>query len=177
VQGRSITRGFRAIVCAAGLVTTAMATAPGAQNSSDLLRPATPPQVSSAHWREAPQYVALFAPPVYRDAYRAFVSEADLASVLRSVTADVTAGTGTAIASPGAWRGGQENPLDAFGSGGIYDRWRVARLYGSRRPTVARGPRGLNGIVDESWTLISPYPMADLARLDAGTLILVLRVP
>jgi hypothetical protein len=29
----------------------------------------------------------------------------------------------------------------------------------------------------ESWTLIAPYPDAALQRLEAGTLIIVLRVP
>lgn len=154
-----------------------MAAVPGAQDAPRQRGPATPPPVSGALWREAPEYVALFAPRLYRQAYRAFVSGASLDSVLRSATADVTADAETAIASPGAWRSRPENPLDAFGSGGTYDRWKVSRLYGSRRPTVARGPRGIHGIVDESWTLISPYPTADLDQLAPGTLLLVLRVP
>ena len=159
-------------MCASSLFIGMVAAVPGAQDSSQLLRPATPP-ASRAHWREAPEYVALFAPRPSREAYRAFVSDASLASVLQ----DVTTRPAPAIASPGAWRARPENPLDAFGLGGTYDRWKVSRLYGSRRPAVARGPRGFDGIVDESWTLISPYPTADLDRLDAGTLLIVLRVP
>ena len=171
MQARSITRGFRATVGVASLLLAAVAAMPRAQDASHLPQPAAPAE-SSAHWREAPAYVALFAPPLYRQAYRAFVSRVDLAGVLGDTTA-----RGTAIRSPGAWRPRPENPLDAFGSGGTYDRWKISRLYGSRRPTVARGPRGIDGIVDESWTLISPYPTADLERLDSGTLLLVLRVP
>ena len=168
---RSITRGFRAIVGAVSLLLGVVTVMLRAQDPSHLPRPAAPAE-SNAHWREAPEYVALFAPPRYREAYRVFVSRVDLASALSDPAA-----TGTAIAAPGAWLAHPENPLDAFGSGGTYDHWKVSRLYGSRRPTVARGPHGINGIVDESWTLISPYPAADLARLDAGTLLIVLRVP
>jgi hypothetical protein len=156
----------------AGLVLAAMPALPRAQDSPHLARPSAPPG-SIARWREAPEYVALFAPPVYRDAYRAFVSKVDLATALRLVAGDA----GTAIASAGAWQSHPENPLDAFGSGGTFDRWKIARLYGSRRPAVARGPRGVNGIVEESWTLISPYPAADLGQLAPGTLLIVLRVP
>jgi hypothetical protein len=129
---------------------------------------------STASWREAPEYVALFAPPVYREAYRTFVSSLDLERALQIVAGDEAART---VAAPDSWQARPENPLDAFGSGGTYDRWKVLRLYGSRRPTVARGPRGSTGIVEESWTLISPYPSPDLATLDPGTLLIVLRIP
>jgi hypothetical protein len=53
----------------------------------------------------------------------------------------------------------------------------VARLYGSRQPRVARGARADEGRVVESWTLVSPYPSADLTRLEHGTLRIVLRTP
>jgi hypothetical protein len=62
-------------------------------------------------------------------------------------------------------------PLDAFGSGGLYDRAALARLYGSRRPSVARGWIDEAGRF-ESLTLISPHPDAGLTRLEPGTLII-----
>ena len=132
------------------------------------------PPLSLGKWEEARAHVALFVPRVYRDAYRAFTSKAPIDAVLRLIAADPAA---TLVATPGAWSVHPENPLDAFGAGGTFDHWKVSRLYGSRRPMVARGPRGDHGIVEESWTLISPYPSADLDRLESGTLLIVLRVP
>jgi len=79
--------------------------------------------------------------------------------------------------SPGAWEPKELLPFDAFGQTGRYDRWSVARLYGSRRARVARGPRSVQGHVTEAWTLISPYPDTSLTRLEAGTLLIVLRIP
>jgi hypothetical protein len=67
-------------------------------------------------------------------------------------------------------------PADAFGSAGNYDRARLARLYGGRRATVARGHIQREDSV-ESITLISPYPNPSLTRLHAGTLIILHRVP
>ena len=61
-------------------------------------------------------------------------------------------------------------PLDAFGSAGPYDR-ALARLYGGRRVTVARGWTE-HGNPFESLTLISPRPGATLARLMPGTLVI-----
>ena len=61
--------------------------------------------------------------------------------------------------------------------GGTYDRFKLARLFGSHRPDVARGPHGRRGLVEESWTLMSPYPSPDLSQLEPGTLLIVLRVP
>jgi hypothetical protein len=146
---------------------------PRAQDTAVLIPPGAPVE-SIAGWREAPEYVALFAPRLYREAYRAFVTGVDLESARRLVTADEAA-RGAAV--PGAWRPRLEYPLDALGTAGTFDHGKVLRLYGSRRPSVARGPRGASGVVEESWTLISPYPSADLNQLNPGTLLLVLRVP
>jgi len=68
-------------------------------------------------------------------------------------------------------------PADAFGRSGDYDRSKLARLYGARRASVARGPRLENGRVVESWTLVSPYPSVALERLEPGTLLIVQRLP
>jgi hypothetical protein len=173
VQTRSITRRFRVTVGAASVLLGAMTAFLRAQDASRLPDPA-PSRLSPAIWREAPEYVALFAPRLHRQAYQAFASTVALDRALELVTGqdDVMV-----MAAPGSWLARPENPLDAFGSGGTYDRWAVLRLYGSRPPTVARGPRGTAGVVEESWTLISPFPSADLSTLDSGTLLIVLRVP
>ena len=74
---------------------------------------------------------------------------------------------------PGAWVPAPVLPADAFGQTGSYDRSRLARLYGARRPVVARGPRGAGGRPSEAWTLVSPYPNRDLTRLESGTMLIV----
>lgn len=126
---------------------------------------------AAAAWREAPEFITLFAPPVHRDAYSAAVSSASLDQVLRDLDADAAL-----VRAPGAWTPRRQAPGDAFGRGGRYDRWRLARLYGARQPHVARGARLQDGRVAESWTLVSPYPAADFSRLEPGTLRIVLRI-
>jgi hypothetical protein len=130
-----------------------------------------PSTVLRAGWREAPQYVELFAPREQRAAYRAYVSPLGLEATL----ADLLADPGV-LQPPGAWTPQAMIPYDAFGLSGSYNRWKVAGLYRSRRAQVAHGPRVDHGQV-ESWTLVAPYPDAALQRLEPGTLILVLRVP
>ena len=132
---------------------------------------AVPPTQMPAPWREAQEFVALFAPGDGRAAfYRAYVAAADLDTVLRLVTADPAL-----RGAPGAWTPELASPLDIFGQAGRYDRSRVARLYGGRRPRVARGTRLTTDGTTEAWTLISPYPEPGLRRLESGTLVLVFR--
>lgn len=124
-------------------------------------------------WRAAPEFLPLFAPAGPRaEAYLAYVSPFDLDTVLGEIAADPAL-----VRVPGAWRPRPLPPSDAFGQTGRYDRGRLLRLYGPTRARVARGARLEDGRVREAWTLISPYPRADLARLDDGTLLLVLRLP
>ena len=80
------------------------------------------------------------------------------------------------VPAPGAWQLRSESAQDALGTAGDYNRWLVARLYGSRQPRVARGARMDRGRVIEAWTLISPYPSADLRTLRPGTMRLILKV-
>jgi hypothetical protein len=128
---------------------------------------------SGPGWREAPEYLPLFAPGGSRGgAYRMFVSPRALDAVLASLDAEPGL-----LAPPGAWQPTPLLPFDAFGQTGRYDRWKMARLYGSRRAQVARGPREAHGRVSESWTLISPYPDPSLTRLETGTLLIILSVP
>ena len=122
-------------------------------------------------WRDAPEYVRLIAPANLRKSYSISVTEAPLAEVLVQVAAD--AGM---VPTPGAWQARPEAPPDAFGTAGAYNRWQVLRLYGSRQPRVARGARMDRGRVVEAWTLISPYPSADLGTLHPGTMRLILNI-
>ena len=121
-------------------------------------------------WHEAPAYLRLFAPPGLRAAaYRIYLSPLDIDAVLKRLTTDLSL-----LHPPGAWSPAALLPMDAFGQTGGYDRSKVTRLYGSKRAVVARGPRGTPGRPTEAWTLISPYPRADMERLEPGTMLIVL---
>ena len=123
-------------------------------------------------WQRSPDHLAVFTSRVHRASYDIFVTPAPMEAVLRATLAEAFP-----LRLPGAWRARRIFAADAFGSGGDYDRSLLARLYGGRSPAVARGAVLENGRVAESWTLISPYPDPTLRRLEAGTLLLVLRVP
>jgi len=74
-----------------------------------------------------------------------------------------------------AWRVSPLGPVDAFGTVGPYDAPKLARLYMGSRPQVARGSlRTAEGLV--AYTLIAPWPDADLAALQPGTMVIVFRV-
>jgi hypothetical protein len=122
-------------------------------------------------WRDAPDYVKLFAPVNRQASYSAAVSSDPLTSVLAEVSEDAAS-----VRAPGSWHAQSESATDTFGTAGPYNRWMLARLYGSRPAQVARGARTDRGRVVESWTLISPYPSPDLRTLQPGTLRLVLRI-
>jgi hypothetical protein len=122
-------------------------------------------------WREAPEYVPLFAPSAHRENYRAYVSPLGLDETLTALMADPAVQR-----LAGAWEPKTMIPFDAFGRTGSYNRWKLAGLYGSRRARVARGPRVDHGRT-ESWMLVTPYPDPSLQRLETGTLIIVLTIP
>jgi hypothetical protein len=140
--------------------------------TSTVTAPAQPPRP----WREAPEFLRLFAPtdgPGARPGvYRAYVSPLEMDAALERLRED-----GSLLRPPGAWEPRTRSPLDAFGQTGPYNRWQLLRLYGGRAPRVARGPRAENGRIVESWTLISPHPDATLQQLQPGTLLLVLKLP
>src|SRR5262245_32978623 len=80
--------------------------------------PAQPPP---GPWKSAPEYVRLFAPTGERgQAYRAYVSQADLQTVLRQLEAE-----NSLLRPPGAWMPTALLPLDAFGKTGTYDPWKM----------------------------------------------------
>jgi len=73
--------------------------------------------------------------------------------------------------APPDWTVEALEAADAFGGAGAYDHAALARLYGGRRPRVARG---WTESADrfEAVTLISPYPNATITTLEPGTLII-----
>jgi hypothetical protein len=165
LQPRSITRAI------AGMLSVAAVLACTDLRSAAWMPADGPSTALRAGWREAPEYVELFAPPARRAAYRAYVSPTGLEATLTQLLADPGV-----LQPPGAWTPQAMIPYDAFGLSGSYNRWKVAGLYRSRRARVARGPRLEQGRT-ESWTLIAPYPDVALQRLEPGTLIIVLHVP
>ena len=129
------------------------------------------PAGATVLWQEAAEYVSLFAPAGRAGSYRIEVTRTGLDEVLKELSVDQTL-----VRTPGAWAAGYESATDAFGTAGRYNRWLLARLYGSRQIRVARGARAARGRVVEAWTLISPYPSADLRTLHPGTMRLILNV-
>jgi hypothetical protein len=135
---------------------------------SDVVLGAQPPPTGV--WLDAPGYLHLFAPSGPRvGAYRIFVSTLPLETVLTRLASEPSL-----LHPPGAWSPVPTLPADAFGQTGSYDRSKLARLYSARRALIARGPRGAAGRPTEAWTLISPYPTRDMARLEQGTMLIVL---
>lgn len=123
----------------------------------------------AGQWQDAPAYVPLFAPAGTRAAaYHSYVSRLGMDAVLAQLARDPSF-----LHPPGSWSTSAQLPSDAFGQTGRYDRSKLARLYGSKRALVARGPRGSGSRPTEAWTLVSPYPSPDLARLEPGTLLIV----
>ncbi len=74
-----------------------------------------------------------------------------------------------------SWTIGTISPLEVFDAAALYDRARLARLYGGKTPRIARGPIIENGAVTHVVLLLSPYPEPNLKRLNPGTLIMVVR--
>ncbi len=168
LQPKSIARSFArtaVLAIAIGWVTFAATTAQEAKGVATIL-------AGAGQWTEAPAYLDLFVAPVHRAAYRAYVSSHPLDTVLERLT-----DTPALLHPPGAWQARALGPIDAFGGSGPYNRWSLARVYGSTPARVAHGPRADSSQVVESWTLVSPYPDSSLSHLEPGTLLLVGRVP
>jgi pimeloyl-ACP methyl ester carboxylesterase len=121
---------------------------------------------------EAPAFVPLFTPrAVPPGTYRTYTTVRDLDSILAAIRDDPSLARAN-----GSFEPQSVIAADAFGQSGGYNRWRLALLYGAKRARVARGPRLDAGRVVEAWTLVSPYPDPGLERLNAGTLLIILRL-
>ncbi len=115
----------------------------------------------------------MFTPPtVPPGMYRVYVTEDSIERMLAEFR-----GVAASSDVEGAWSVTQMSPLDAYGEAGLYDRAKVARLYGGVPARVARGPILENGRTVASITLVSPHPNGSLARLERGTLIIEFRLP
>ena len=78
---------------------------------------------------------------------------------------------------PRPWKVETSGPVDVFDGAALFDRARLARLYGGKVVRIARGPIVENGRVTHTVLLLSPYPDAELTRLNQGTLIMTVLVP
>lgn len=104
--------------------------------------------------------------------YSAYVTKEPLDEVVRRILAD-----GHSSRAGGAWASEPVDLSEAFGSAPRYDRYRLARLYGGVRPTLARGPIVQGRRVVASLTLVSPHPDPSLDRLLPGTLVIAVNLP
>jgi hypothetical protein len=121
--------------------------------------------------RPCGEYVRLFAPPARAYAFRFSCSEDPIDSVARFYRTEWPS------PEPRSWTIERLAAGDAFDRAALFDRSRMARLYGARQPRIARGPVSLDGRVVEVVMLMSPYPAADLGSLREGTLIMTVQVP
>lgn len=106
------------------------------------------------------------APPGTYEVYRSPRAIAALAADLRARDPDPV---------EDAWKVAPLGPADAFGSNGLYDGPRLARLYVGTVPLVARGSlQATEGLL--GYTLIAPWPDATLTSLRPGTMVIVVHV-
>ena len=131
--------------------------------------------------QQSPAHARLFAPPARAADFTFETTSAPIETVAREFRArwpspNPSTSNPDAPAS-GAWRVDRAAPSELFDGAALFDRARLARLYGGRSPRVARGPIIANGTVVEVVQLLSPYPEADLRRLNDGTLIMRVRIP
>jgi hypothetical protein len=98
-------------------------------------------------------------------------------TTINRAIADLAAALKGCDAAPaeGAWQLTRMEAHEAFGQAGIYDRLRLAQLFGGTRVDVVRGSLAHDGLRD-GYTLISPYPDASLTAVNPGTLVIVLHV-
>jgi hypothetical protein len=151
---------------AALLVLTAAQPSSAAVAGQEIKSPGTP----------APQLAKLFTPRHVPDGtYQVTVMREGINAALRLVK-EALAPDARPGEPAGTWQVQQLDPLEAFGTGGLYDRSRVARLYTGRRASVVRGPVEGRGRTLAAVTLISPYPDPTLSRLETGTMVILLRI-
>ena len=154
-RGNPVTR----LSLAAAIVTATL-------SAADLIHP----------WRPDDSLRRLLMPPAMPpDTYRVFVTDQPIETVATHYRR-VVDGLMPPPGNPGQWRAERQSFAEAIGPSGIYDRAKVARLYGGRGPMVAGGTIRTPAAT-ESVILVSPYPNAQLSRLESGTMIVVFRIP
>jgi hypothetical protein len=82
-----------------------------------------------------------------------------------------------AASSANAWRIQPSDPMQALGTGALFDRALVARLYSGKPLSLARGSIRRGDRVVASVTLLTPHPDAALAALQTSTMVIVFRIP
>ena len=126
-------------------------------------------------WRPDEPLRRLFTPPAMPPGtYRVFVTDQPIEKVATHYRR-VADGLTTPPGNSDQWRAKRQAFGEAVGAAGIYDRAKVARLYGGRGPMVAGGTLRTDARA-ESVVLVSPYPNARLSRLESGTMIVVFRI-
>jgi hypothetical protein len=108
------------------------------------------------------------------------IAAPDGAYVVSTVETSITQlaaelGSRDAAPAPGAWQVTHPEAREAFGQAGLYDRFRLAELFGGQRPSVVRGSLAAGGY-RTAYTLISPYPDGTLSRLLHGTMVIQVRI-
>ena len=111
-------------------------------------------------------FTPLSMPPGTYVVYRSPRPIAELTAALRALDP---------APAPGAWEPTRPEAHDAFGQSGLYDRFRLAELFGGQRLTVVRGSLRRED-VRLAYTLISPYPDPTLSRIESGTMVIVLTI-
>jgi hypothetical protein len=133
----------------------------------------------------SPAHARLFAPPHATAAYRFDVTPASIEEVAaffaslprRSPSAPAVEDASGRGGTKAAWKVESMTILDVFDGAAMYDRSRLARLYGGKSARVARGPIRRDGAVVGTILLVSPYPDADLRQVNPGTLVMTVEVP
>lgn len=118
----------------------------------------------------SPAHARLFAPPARAADFTFETTSAAIEEVVGEFRARWPS------PNPATWRVDRVTAGELFDGSALFDRARLARLYGGRPPRVARGPITRDGVVIVVVQLLSPYPEADLSRLNHGTLIMRVRV-
>lgn len=118
--------------------------------------------------RSSPLLRRLFTPAIAPPgAYEVYVTDRRLEMVVDSLHKRQPAADGWSIET--------RSPLEAFGTAGRHEPWRLLRLFGGASARVARGPVTDDGRLVAAVTLLSPYPDPSFTRLWPGTMIIVFR--
>lgn len=116
--------------------------------------------------RPSPEHAALFAPPARAARFRFARTPDSIDTVARFYRERFPS------SDPRSWTIQRIAATEVFDGAALFDRARLARLYGGRPPRVSRGPVTRGGAVVEVILLVSPYPEPDLRHLNPGTLIM-----